>query len=204
MLPRIVLITDPRYADDALAHKLDAALAVATLGLVAVQLRDKHRPTGRLLPLARRLREVTRKHRAHLVVNDRIDLALAVEADGVHLGRLSIPVPDARRLVGPDTFVSVAAHSHDELRKAIDDGATAALLSPIFASPGKGDPLGLDALRTARTIAPSFPVYALGGVDVTNARACIEAGAHGVAMIRAFFDEEDPAGTMRRLLDAVG
>jgi len=204
MLPRILLITDPRYEDDVLVEKLDAALGVAPAGSVAVQLRDKARPTGQLLSLGPRLREVTRKHAAVLVVNDRLDLALAVEADGVHLGRLSVAVRDARRLVGPDAFVSVATHSHDELRQALDDGATAALLSPIFATPGKGEPLGLKALRIAHAMAPSFGVYALGGIDSTNARACLEAGASGVALIRAFFDEADPAHAMKRLLDATG
>lgn len=204
MRPRIVLITDPRYEDDALAAKLDAALAVAPPGFVAVQLRDKARPTGKLLPLARRLRATTREHGALFLVNDRIDLALAAEADGVHLGRLSVSVRDARELVGPDAFVSVAAHTHEEVRQALADGASAALLSPIFASPGKGEPLGVDALRIARESAPTMGVYALGGIDATNARACLDAGASGVALIRAFFDDADPAAAMRRLLDAVG
>lgn len=203
MRPRIVLITDSRYEDDVLVDKLDRALSVAPSGLVAVQLRDKVRETGRLLSVSRRLRELSLEHGALFVVNDRIDLALAVGADGVHLGRASVSLAEARRLVGPSAFVSVAAHSHADLQQAIDDGASAALLSPIFASPGKGEPLGLEALRVARSMAPSFPVYALGGIDPTNARACLAAGASGVAMIRAFFDADDPARAMRHLLDVM-
>jgi len=203
MRPRIVLITDPRYEDDVLVSKLEQALGLAPSGLVMVQLRDKLREAGRLLDVGRRLRSLCREHGALFVVNDRLDVALALEADGVHLGRASVAVADARRLVGEQAFISVATHSRDELREAIDEGADAALLSPIFPTPGKGEPLGTEALRHAKAMAPAFPIYALGGIDLENARECLEAGASGVAMIRAFFDAEDPARSMRHLLDVL-
>lgn len=204
MRPRIVLITDPRYEDDALVEKLDRALSIAPPGLVAVQLRDKKRETSELYAWGARLRPLCKERGALFVVNDRLDIALALEADGVHLGGASVGISDARELLGASSFVSVAAHSMQDVELAKREGADAALLSPIFASPGKGAPLGVSALTRARALAADLSLYALGGVDVVHAASCIRAGATGVAAIRAIFEAPEPADEMRRLLDAVG
>jgi thiamine-phosphate pyrophosphorylase len=119
-------------------------------------------------------------------VNDRIDLALALRADGVHLGRRSVTVADARALLPPGTWISLSCHGPSEVAEAAALGADLALLSPIFSSPGKGPPIGVAALREARARAPAgFPVVALGGVDAGNAGACFAAGATAAAAIRA-------------------
>lgn len=204
MRPRIVLVTDPRYDDDVLVGKLDAALRIAPTGSVSVQLRDKSREAAAVFELGSRLRLLCKQRGAIFVVNDRLDLALALDADGAHLGGASVAVPDARELLGPSAFISVAAHSIAEIEKASREGADAALLSPIFASPGKGEPLGLGELERAHALVPTMLLYALGGIDADNAASCMRAGATGIAAIRAFFDAEDPARAMRRLLDAVG
>jgi thiamine-phosphate pyrophosphorylase len=146
----------------------------------AVQLRDPELPARRLVALGLELRRAARL----LVVNDRVDVALAIGADGVHLGRRSIAVAEARGLgVG---WVSRSAHSLDEALAAAGEGADAVLLSPIFASPGKGAPLGVAALAEVRARLPAgVLLYALGGVTRELAPRCIEAGADGVAAIRA-------------------
>jgi thiamine-phosphate pyrophosphorylase len=193
--PRIVLVTATSVVPEQELHarlmrlaRLDAAMRAR----VAVQLRDPELPSRELLALGARLRERTRALGVGLVVNDRLDLALAVEADGVHLGRRSVAIEDARALLGPrrpDVWISVSCHSVAEVDEAARLGADAVLLSPIFASPGKGSPLGLGALREARARLDGHErrpsLVALGGVDDANVAACFEAGADGVAAIRA-------------------
>lgn len=141
-----------------------------------------------LLALARALRARTRALGVGLWVNDRLDVAALVAADGAHLAGRSVGVDDARRLLGAGATISVACHAPDEVLAARTAGADAATLSPIFASPQKGAPLGLDALRSARLAlgpAPGFSLVALGGIDESVVLPCLAAGADGVAAIRA-------------------
>jgi thiamine-phosphate pyrophosphorylase len=151
----------------------------------AVQLRDPELSGRELYALGTRLRQATRAVGAALVVNDRLDLAVALRADAVHLGRRSISVADARALLPLGTWISTSCHDVADVGRAAREGADAALLAPIFPSPGKAAPLGLDALREARAAAPNLQLIALGGVDTVNAGACFEAGADAVAAIRA-------------------
>jgi len=191
---RVVQITDRASISE--AEILRRVASVGALGrqrarAFAVQLRDPGLTSRELLALAEILRAATAAVGALLLVNDRLDVALAVGADGVHLGRRSVEIAAARSLV-PGLWVSVACHSVSEVEAAVRAGADAAVLSPIFASPGKGTPLGLAALREARRRAPEVSLLALGGIDAESAPACFAAGASGVASIRA-----DLAGLVR-------
>src|SRR5262249_15230078 len=138
----------------------------------AVQLRDPELPARSLLSKGIALRDRLRAMGAAIVVNDRLDLAIALGADGVHLGRRSVSVADARSIVGPGG-ISVACHSVDEVRRAASEGADAALLSPIFASPGKGPPIGVAAIEAARAAiearGSALSILALGGITRENA-----------------------------------
>lgn len=189
--PRLLLISALDVVpEDVLFDRVRAAgdLAPEIKARVAVQLRDPELSGRALFDLGQRLRAATRRVGVALVVNDRLDLALALGADGVHLGRRSVSVADARALLGPSIWISVSCHAVSEVSLAAASGADAALLSPIFTSPGKGRPLGLEALssaRAAQSARGSLPLIALGGVDETNASACFQAGAEGVAAIRA-------------------
>ena len=188
--PRVVQITESSALPGAeLFARIAAvgALAPAQRGRFAVQLRDPGLSSRALASLGARLRAATRPHGIALVINDRLDLALALGADGVHLGRRSVTVAEARALLGPDAWISVACHDVDDVIRAATEGASAATLSPIFASPGKGTPLGTAALRAARSALGGRPLalYALGGVDRASAPSCFAAGADGVASIRA-------------------
>jgi thiamine-phosphate pyrophosphorylase len=192
LTPVLTLITStPDVAEPALLARLAAisALPLASRARVAVQLRDPELPSVELHALGRRLRDATAAVGAMFLVNDRLDLALLLGADGVHLGRRSVAVAEARSLLGPGAFVSVACHGVDDVARAAEEGADAAVLSPIFATPGKGPPLGTGALRKARArllaAAPRVALIALGGVDAGSAVACLAAGADGVAAIRA-------------------
>ncbi|MCL2779258.1 MAG: thiamine phosphate synthase [Polyangiaceae bacterium] len=194
--PRLVLITDPRYS---LAWTIDVVNAVASVlkpFALAVQLRDKVSTDERVAEAARVLRETTRRTRAIFLVNGRIDLARAVGADGVHMPA-GVPIAGAREALGQAAFITTAAHNDDDVVRACGHGADAVFVSPIFTTPGKGTPRGTDALSRAVQIAsqvaskgasPRARVYALGGVTANVAASCAEAGADGVAVIRALLD----------------
>ncbi len=204
MRPRVLQITAADVLPEAeLWARLArlAALPAAVRAGYAVQLRDPELSTAALLALGARLREATRALGAALVVNDRLDLALALGAEGVHLGRRSVTVADARAWL-PRAWIAVACHTVEDVVRAAREGADAAVLSPIFASPGKGTPLGPGALAAARAaVGEGLQLVALGGVDAASAAACFAAGADAVAAIRA-----DLAGALatqgRRVLDA--
>ena len=196
-LPRILVITDPAYPPEIIVAQLRQALGAAASGTLAVQVRDRGR---RPEALARELRALTRAHGAMLLVNRDVALAVEIGADGVHFGGDPID-PSARAALGRAAFLTVAAHTDDDVRAAISSGADAALVSPIFETPGKGSPRGANAIVRARAVAPSMPIYALGGVDASNVAACLAAGANGVAVIRAILGAAD-AGAAARALDA--
>lgn len=185
-----VQITDLGTADEVALERRLAVLAEGVgggAGQAVVLLRDPTLTGRARLSLARRLRARTSDLGARLWVADRLDVAVLVAADGVHLGGRSVSITDARRLMGTARTVSVACHTPAEVVAARDGGADACLLSPIFASPGKGSPLGLEALRAARRGLggdQTFALIALGGIDAGRIAACREAGADGAAAIR--------------------
>lgn len=197
----LYLITDRRLvpAGRTLPQTIEAALAA---GVRAVQLREKDLSAAEMLPLARQLRDLTHRYDARLLINDRVDLALAVEADGVHLGGHSLPTATVRGLLGPDRLIGVSTHHPDEILHAAAEGADFVTFGPVFATPSKaayGQPQGLDALAAACRLSP-LPVFALGGIDPGNAPAVRLAGAHGVALISAIIAADDPADAVRALL----
>lgn len=204
---RLYVVTDRRAAGRPLAAVLGAALARAARRetRVAVQLREKDLEGRALLALAREVRDVTRAHGARLLVNDRLDVALAAEADGVHLPAGGLPPDAARRLLAAVGLVGVSAHSAAEVAAARVRGADFALLGPIYDTPSKrayGPPLGLTPLASAAAAA-GMPVLAVGGVTAERVGELIAAGAQGVAVIGAVMGAPDPAAAMDRLLDAI-
>jgi thiamine-phosphate pyrophosphorylase len=207
--PRIVLVTDPAYGDKAVVQVILAAAEVLPIGVLAVQLRDTTRTPDVRRAFAFRLRDVTRAVRLPLLVNGDLELARDVCADGLHLGFAATQktsVADARRVLGRDTFVSLAAHSDKDVIVAREARADAVLVSPIFAVRDKGPPRGVDAIARARAIAAQdMLVYALGGVGPAEAPACLDAGADGIAVIRALLAAEDPRGvalSLRQIFSA--
>jgi thiamine-phosphate pyrophosphorylase len=162
-------------------------LATAPPGAIALHLREKDLPGAALLALARRLAAACRDAGQWLLVNDRVDVALASGADGVHLPSAGVPADDARRLLGPDRLVGVSCHGEGDVRRARDAGADYATFGPVFDTPSKrayGAPVGLDALASAARL--GLPLVALGGVEPANAGAAVAAGARGLAAIRAW------------------
>jgi thiamine-phosphate pyrophosphorylase len=203
ILSDLIAITDPAISDEELTERAEQVLGSVPRSSVGLQLRDKARAGGPLLALAQRLKVVCERYGAPLYVNDRIDVAVAVGADGVHLGGGSVDLAEARRLLGAEAFVSLAAHRIEQVERAASDGATAALLSPIFATPGKGVPRGTDFLSEARRKAPKLALFALGGIDAGNTPGCVHAGAHGVAAIRAVWHAGNPGRAANSMVLAV-
>jgi thiamine-phosphate pyrophosphorylase len=194
----LYLITDRHQvpAGRTLLATIEAALQG---GVRAVQLREKDLSAAALLPLARELRDLTSRYRARLLINDRIDVALAVAADGVHLGGHSLPVAVARRLLGPERLIGVSTHHPAEIAAAATAGADFVTFGPVFATPSKlayGPPQGLAALRLACQNSP-LPVFALGGIKPCHLGALQSAGAAGIAVISALMATPDPCAAAR-------
>ena len=178
----------------------DVVQAALDGGVRAVQLREKDLEGRELYALAERLRALTRRYQARLLVNDRLDVALAVEADGVHLGQNSFAVEDARRLLGAEKLIGVSTHSQHEIAAAQE--ADFLVFGPVYYTPSKaayGEPQGLDRLRAA-VAHSAAPVFAIGGIKTERVAEVLETGAHGIAMISAISAATDPAQAAQALL----
>ena len=178
----------------------DVVHAALDGGVRAVQLREKDLEGRELYVLAEQLRALTRRYQARLLVNDRLDVALAVEADGVHLGQNSFAVEDARRLLGAEKLIGVSTHSQHEIAAAQE--ADFLVFGPVYYTPSKaayGEPQGLDRLRAA-VAHSAAPVFAIGGIKTERVAEVLETGAHGIAMISAISAATDPAQAAQALL----
>jgi len=215
---RLYLITDRNLAARrggivAMAEAaLSAASAIAQRGAVALQLREKDMEARPLYELARALRELCSRYGAALLVNDRIDVAIAAGADGVHLPANSFAVADARRLVGATRLIGVSTHAAGEVGAAAAAGADFAVYGPVYEPLSKasdGAARGAEELGAACGAA-GLPVFALGGItaeriaELGGTPALSEGGRPaGVAVIGAVFGADDPAAATRALLDAL-
>jgi thiamine-phosphate pyrophosphorylase len=170
-------------------------------GVTMVQYRQKQASTRRMIDEAAALCRLCRDAGVPFIVNDRIDVALAVDADGVHVGQDDMPASRARRLVGRDMILGISAGSEAEALKAVEDGADYIGASPVFATPTKPDappPLGIEGLRRlCRAVA--IPVVAIGGMSAGNAAAMREAGAAGIAVVSAIVAADDVEAASRAL-----
>jgi thiamine-phosphate pyrophosphorylase len=194
---RVVVITDRKLCADVPA-RLQAILRAVPHGSVAVQVREKDLDGAPLLAFVRAVQAVARPEDAQVWINDRLDVALAAHADGIHVPETGLPIADARRGLP----IGCSRHSADAVLTAARDGADLVQLGPIFATPGKGDPLGPDALRVRDRLSPSVRLVAVGGIDsVERAREAVTAGADAVAVIRAAWTL-DP-GLVAAMVDAI-
>ena len=169
-----------------------------------VQYREKEWPSRRCLPLLEDLRQRAKQAGVSFVVNDRLDLALAAEADGLHLGQDDLPASVARRLLPSAMFLGVSTHSLAEARQAEQDGADYVAVGSIYPTATKPQfqLVGPDLLRAIRPQV-KVPLVGIGGITADNAARVIEAGADGVAVISAVCGARDPAEVTRLLLDRI-
>ena len=202
---RLYLVTQP------VPELLAVVKACLEAGLRLVQYREKSpQPDERGVTdhqrfrTATALRQLCWDHGALFIVNDRVDLALAVEADGVHLGQGDLPPLAARRLLGPERLIGRSTHCPDHLRQAVADGCDYVGVGPVHATPTKPGrpPVGLDYVRQATACSP-VPCFAIGGVNLENAHQAMGSGAHGVAVVRALMSASDPGAVTRQLLQVI-
>ena len=167
-------------------------------GVDTVQYRDKSAETGRMYTEAAALRGLCTS--ARLIINDRIDIALAVDADGVHIGQADMPYDAARRILGDDRIIGVTVHNLKEAVAAVDMGADYLGVSPIFATDTKSDagkPCGLDMLKQIRA-AVEIPLVAVGGITLENGPEVVAAGADAICAISAVVTKDDVTAEIRK------
>jgi thiamine-phosphate pyrophosphorylase len=199
----LCVITDTTV-QSVFTHEELAALA-GDGGADMIQLRDKSLDDRELLAVAVRLRAACARVGATLIINDRVDVARRAAADGVHLGRGDVPAAEARAALGPDVIVGATAGTIEEALAAERAGASYIGFGHIFPTTSKhkpGPPVGLEGLA-AVCARVHVPVLAIGGITEDNAAACIEAGAHGIAVIAAVCAAPDPRTAARRLRSAL-
>jgi thiamine-phosphate pyrophosphorylase len=178
---------------------------VLTAAAPAIQLRERDLSARELVTLAREVQAVTASRRSQLLINDRIDIALALEGVGVHLRSNSLPVPVARQVLGTQRLLGISVHSVEEGLSAQSQGADYIVLGPIYETPSKqifGPPLGIHTLEKACRLV-RLPIIGIGGVTAARAREMRRAGAFGVAVITAVLGAADVESATRELLDAV-
>jgi thiamine-phosphate pyrophosphorylase len=200
----LYLITDDGYLEGRdLASTIEQAIAG---GVTVVQYRSKGTKTTReMFEELKILREITKKHSVPLIVNDRVDLALAVDADGVHIGQDDLPPEVVRQILGEDKIIGISTHSLEEIEKANDQPVDYIAFGSIYRTPTKEKPIvvGVELLKEAKKIAKK-PLVAIGGIMPYNVDEVIKAGADGVAVISAilgFQDVKKAAESMRRAIE---
>jgi thiamine-phosphate pyrophosphorylase len=158
-----------------------------------------------LFPLVQEIQSITMPHTVPLIVNDRVDLMMALNLDGVHLRSDSLPPLPVRHLIGTRRLIGVSTHSVDDVRRANQSGADYVVFGPIFETPSKlsyGPPLGLDLLADV-CLRSSIPVLAIGGITCERVRDVRRAGAHGIAVIGALLTRHDIGEAVREFRDAL-
>ncbi len=171
-------------------------------GVRAVQLREKDLPSRDIYELAYDLRKLTARYGARLFINDRIDIALAVDADGVHLGGQSIPIYRVRTILGEKKLIGVSCHNKVSAITAQEKGADFITFGPVYYTASKaayGDPVGIGRLEDVSHLL-RIPVFALGGINRDNAAEAVKSGAHGIALISAILTAASPRMEARALL----
>ena len=199
---RLIVITDRRLARP--REVIEVVTLALRAGAPAVQLREKALPPRDTLPLAHRLRRDTEAAGALLFVNDRLDLALAVGADGLHLGPNDLPVAAARRIAPPRFLIGYSTDEPDAARAAIADGADYIGCGAVFSTSSKSDAgraIGLECLATVAESVDS-PVVAIGGITPARAGGVFSAGAAGCAVVSAVMAAPDPGRAVRNFLRA--
>jgi len=205
MIIKLYLITDRKLFSnkEVFFNTMEEALEA---GIRAVQLREKDIPSREILDMAYRLRALTSRYKAMLFINDRIDIALCVGADGVHLGQASLPASAVRKIVRRTMLIGVSTHSLKEALEAERDGADFITFGPVYQTPSKmkyGKPIGVEALRDLRKNI-SIPIIGIGGINLDNAEEVINAGADGVAMIRGVLSTTDIKNAVKKYLKILG
>jgi len=200
---RLLVVTDRHQTRGRLLVPL--LQRVINAGTPAIQLRERDLSARELATLAREVQAVTASRRSQLLINDRIDVALALEGVGVHLRSNSLPVSVARQMLGTQRLLGISVHSVEEAVQGESQGADYIVLGPIYETPSKqlfGPPLGVHTVEKACRLV-RIPIIGIGGVTAARAREMRRAGAFGAAVMTAILGATDVESAARELLDAV-
>ncbi len=199
----LYLVTDRELAGD--RPILEIVKAAVQGGVTCVQLREKDCSTLDFIDQALAIKNFLKARGVPLIINDRVDVALAIEADGVHLGQTDMPLNIAQKIIGDSMIIGISAESLEDAVEAEKGGADYLGVSPIYATPTKTDtapPLGLDGLRTIRA-AVRLPLVGIGGLNRDNSAAVIENGGDGVAVVSAIVAADDPAAAAANIKQVI-
>jgi len=186
------------------SHMEITRLAIAG-GADTIQYREKSGSTREMIEIARNMKRLCLEAGVTFIVNDRLDVAIAAEADGVHLGQDDFPIPMARQILGEGRIIGGSAATLDEARKCLSEGADYVGFGPVYPTSSKDDagPVsGIDILKQVIEIIP-LPIIAIGGVGAENIPDVMRAGAHGIAVISAVCCQDDPEEATRILYQAL-
>ena len=197
----LYLVTDPRLSGGDLPGKVEQAIRG---GVTLVQLREKNTDSRKFLETALRVREVTDRYGIPLIINDRVDIALACDAAGVHLGQSDIPCTIARKILGPNKLIGVTAKTVEQAVQAEQDGADYLGCGALFPSGVKPEaqPMTLSTLSQILA-AVDIPVTAIGGINADNLHLPVEAGVNGVAVVSAILGQPDVSAAARKLREKI-
>ena len=190
-LPRIYAITSRELSG--LSHREQCVRLIAG-GIDLIQIREKSMNSDELFHDVGECVALCHKHGVRILINDRVDIAIASGADGVHLGQTDMEVREARRLMGADKIIGVSTHNEDELRAALETDADYIAIGPVFGTTTKDNPdptLGIEEFRRLRQMVSGRPVVAIGGINSTNFRDVLSAGADSVAVIGALYSRDE-------------
>ena len=199
----LYLVTDSELASGRSLRQIVAAAIHG--GVTMVQYREKNASTRRMIEQALELRQLCCSYNVPFIVNDRLDVALAVDADGLHIGQDDMAAALARRLIGPGKILGVSVENAAQAQAALADGADYVGASPIFATPTKPDapaPMGIQGLQELARVC-KLPIVAIGGLNASNAAAVLRAGAAGLAVVSAIVSADDAQRAARELRQIV-
>ena len=200
---KLYLVTDrPLSLGRPLEEIVEGAVAG---GVTMVQLREKDAPTGEFVALAKRLKAVLAPLGIPLIINDRVDVALAADADGVHIGQSDMPYEDARRLLGAEKIIGLSVENFEDLERANALDVDYVGISPVYGTPTKSDtaePFGLEGLRRAVAMS-AHPTVAIGGMNASTIAEVMQAGADGVAVVSAICSAPSPRKAAEELKEIV-
>jgi thiamine-phosphate pyrophosphorylase len=199
---KLYLITNRRLFDN-ICLFYNAIEDALMSGVKAVQLREKDLTIKELFEMSIIMRDLVTEYKAMLFINDRVDVSIAVNADGVHLGNDSIPVEAVKRITNEKLLIGKSTHSIEEAIKADNDGAHFITLGPIFETPSKlkyGKPIGVDIINEVKSKL-SIPVIAIGGIKLNNVEMVKKAGADGIALITGILESKNIKETTKNFLE---
>lgn len=180
---------------------LDAVASALKGGVDILQLREKNMPANKILELGKKVKLLCAEYGATFIVNDRVDIAYVLEADGVHLGQDDMDVESARKILGNNAIIGISTHAPEQAQKAVNDGADYIGMGPVFTTPTKpGRPsVGLEY---AKWVSENIKIsaFAIGGIDLTNVQDVINAGAKKIAVVRAIINSDSPEKAAQEFL----